>query len=376
MSVGIISLSGFNTRALLAVCRYVDRSGKIVHLWAQNKDDPIFHTKYSPWVFSVREQRDLNMASFLAFISDVKARYGYEKILLLPTSEYLNRFTLRNRDLIEGNGCALGLTPRDTYEAFSDKYSFGIVCKKNGLLVPRELSVDELNYPFVAKHRTYGSLACVQLKPYLIFSPRDWDDFSNRESADEFYFQEFLNGASYYLLFYIQKKGEASLFSQENLIQQSGGRSIICARSAHVHEEEICRQCLSMIRDTGFHGLLMIELRLHEGRYYIIEANPRFWGPIQLSVDAGSDIVRQFLLDNGIELDDDGDARSPVDEDPVYFWAGGLVSDQRDGRFPTFHAYDKRRFCDDYHHLIRSDVIMRPDTIDLYMKEMEGVVSL
>jgi hypothetical protein len=65
-----------------------------------------------------------------------------------------------------------------------------------------------------------------------------------------------------------------------------------------------------------------------------------------------------------------------VDEDFYYFWAGGLVSDQRSGRLPKFHAYDKRRFCDDYHHLIRSDVIMRPDTINLYMKEMEGVVSL
>jgi hypothetical protein len=36
----------------------------------------------------------------------------------------------------------------------------------------------------------------------------------------------------------------------------------------------------------GFYGLVMIEVKEYDNQFYMIEANPRLWGPSQLILDA------------------------------------------------------------------------------------------
>ena len=55
-----------------------------------------------------------------------------------------------------------------------------------------------------------------------------------------------------------------------------------------------------MLIQIGYYGLIMIEVKIQDGEYYMIEANPRLWGPSQLILDAGMDLFHRFALDNGL----------------------------------------------------------------------------
>ena len=44
----------------------------------------------------------------------------------------------------------------------------------------------------------------------------------------------------------------------------------------------------------------MVEVKHLSNKNYMIEANPRFWGPSQLFVDAGINLFEAFLVDNGL----------------------------------------------------------------------------
>src|SRR5690606_1826134 len=111
---------------------------------------------------------------------------------------------------------------------------------------------------------------------------------------------EFIAGESFYLLFYFYKNGAAERFSQKNLMQQPSGGSIIAAVTSDFHRGHVALQFEELFRSIQFRGLVMVEIRGQGDRYYMIEANPRFWGPSQLFVDAGVNLFEAFMFDYGL----------------------------------------------------------------------------
>ena len=112
-------------------------------------------------------------------------------------------------------------------------------------------------------------------------------------------FYEYVKGRSYYLLFYFGKFGNIKKFSQENLAQQFEGKSIIAAISSTIHKENICTQYETLFKEINYHGFVMVELRKNHTGYYMIEANPRFWGPSQLLINCNTAFFEEFLYDYG-----------------------------------------------------------------------------
>ena len=54
-----------------------------------------------------------------------------------------------------------------------------------------------------------------------------------------------------------------------------------------IHLDEISHSYGRLIKSLNFHGLIMIDLKKHNNNYFLIEANPRLWGPSQLILDSG-----------------------------------------------------------------------------------------
>jgi len=368
MKHGLLALSGFNMRALIAVCRFVKSRGQKVHLLATSDSDPVLMTDYSSWVFETRTSRNLILEDFIEYIKNLKSQFGYTKVVLLPTTEYFNRFILENRMELEKAGGIIPLTDESTYTLVSDKLQFSTLVSDYGLGVPKQVSYDSICYPFVAKPKSYHLSGLKRTKPYLIFNAKERSDFELEANLQDYYFQEFVEGESHYLLMYVSTESSVC-FSQQNLIQQADGRSIIAAVPTELYQEQICKQYVAMFKSIGFKGLVMVELRKSNDSYFMIEANPRFWGPFQLVVDSCPAILEAFFREQGL---DELAVPARPKEGCFYFWSGGLVSDQKSDKESKLISIDKDWFEKNLQEFKKFDVFAKEDTTQLYMKEERG----
>ncbi|WP_339616435.1 hypothetical protein [uncultured Gilvimarinus sp.] len=369
ISQAVMIISGYNSRAVIAFCRWATKNSVNFHIIARNEKDPILLTSYKHHLSITRNSSGLHYDQIRTWTDTLCRRHGYERILILPSTEYLNRFLLENRTSIESENCVIPLVNEKLYRTISDKHSFSKLCALYGLDIPVEYDEAPKCLPFVAKPRSYFSSGGGQLIPHLIQNTSELEAFRKSEDESDYFFQEFVFGRSLYLLAHIPRDVESntSIFSQENLIQQAKGGSIILARRSSFHETEVARRYVEMLHDQNFFGLIMIEVRFdpYRNRYYMIEANPRLWGPIQFCIDNNVDLFGGMLRDHGIKTPKTQHSFTPTEH---YFWSGGTSEDSHP---EAYYNYTPSDFAIDYDKLRRQDIFARKDTIELYLKESE-----
>ncbi|MFF7708601.1 hypothetical protein [Pseudomonas sp. NPDC007930] len=377
MSIGMLSLSGFNNRALITLCREARRHGRVIHLLARNEQDPLLLTDYAQWVHQVRTSSALELPMLLEAVRALRQRHGYRQVLIIPICEFFNRFILepRHRQALEAEGAIVPLVDQALYHCVSDKYSFGQLCADFGIEQPRELGAPAPgDFPLVAKPRSYGGRATVQLKPVILADPLQYAAFLTQHNGDDFYLQEFATGASVYLLYHVSRSGQCSVLQQRNLLQQAGGNSMVAAEQVDV-DPALSAPYERMLRSVGFHGLIMIEVRCSATRHVMIEANPRPWGPMQLVADAGGQLIVDFFAEHGVIPPRPAHApQAPASA--RYFWSGGLVADQRKGRqVDALDGGNGVHLLDHYMAWLGADLLLRDDTLPLYYAELKGTHS-
>lgn len=68
----------------------------------------------------------------------------------------------------------------------------------------------------------------------------------------------------------------------------SGGQSVL--RESIAPDPELLDAARRLVDSLGWHGVAMVEFRrARDGRAALMEINPRFWGSLQLAIDAGVD---------------------------------------------------------------------------------------
>lgn len=366
----VIVFSGYNQRAVLAFLRTLRRNNVNYAIIAASKDDNIYKSGYRDKVISQRETNDLNISEFLPLIENVQNYLGAEEYLIAPSSEAFNRFFLSHIEFLEAKNITIPLVNFELYSKISDKWSFSELCYKHGIGIPVTFeSFEDAKLPFVAKPRYYYSRNEIAYKPQLFFSEDDRIRFSSSYNLEDFYFQEFVEGRSIYLLYYFHRNGEVYRFSQENLVQQPNGGSIICAIGSDFHLGQISQRFETMLIELGFHGLIMIEIKYQgEDRYQMIEANPRFWGPSQLFVDAEKNFFETLLSDYG--LLDKKVIFSDCSDEIVYHWFGGVMAVLRSKQKLVFHLGNKSSYWRNIVTYLKGDVYLRDDSIDIFQDEL------
>lgn len=366
MRGGVIALSGYNQRAVVALCRWADASGVPLHLVARQGSDPIELTDHAARVFVRRRSDALELDEVLTWIHHLRVEHGHERVLIAPSTEFFNRFALRHRAAIEAAGGVLPLVDEALYLRISDKQAFADLCRDAGIAVPAVFDAPPHDRPFVAKPRHYAASSSGRIKPYLVSSAAERDAFLARERLDGYFFQEFVEGQSLYLLAHVARGGQVTACAQRNLIQQAGGGSIVLAEVHDFHLDPAAQPYLDLLAGHGFHGLVMIEVRRcrHSGRAVMIEANPRMWGPLQFMLDRGVDPFSPLFADHGLT---GRSLRSEGAASPYYFWSGGLAT--RLGPC-TFHDFSADRFVADYARIAAADLFARADTLRLHHHEL------
>jgi predicted ATP-grasp superfamily ATP-dependent carboligase len=368
----MIIFSGFNQRAILAFCRVAEKYAIPYYIVAKSSDDTIFQTNYRNKVISVRSMVQLDLRDFLQQIKKVQEITDYTEYVILPSSEALNRFILSHRFQFLAIRCTIPLVDEDLYRLISDKFLFGELCKKHGITVPGQIdNPGEDQFPLVAKPKRYYSQQGAALYPHILQSKKDWDQFRCGNDMQDFYFQEFIGGASYYLLYYFTKDGHSIAFSQQNLAQQPEGKSILAAIPADIHITDVSKLFVKLFQTINFHGLVMVEVKYFNERYYMIEANPRLWGPSQLFVDCGVPIFETFLTDWGFDCH--YSTGIDLKSDICYFWFGGLLQSVAEHGSIVFHDFSIKMLTEKLAQFMKNDIYLRDDTIYLYNAEIKNI---
>lgn len=360
----VLIFSGYNERAVIALCRELSAARAPFSVIASGGHDPIFRTAYRASVQAIRSVTALDADDLDRCLRRVQSRHPASGYVIAPTSEFLNQHVLTHRTWFAERLCEIPLVDAACYTTVTNKASFRSLCEASGLAVPPLVDPTTTRSPFVAKPKYNITADGRSLYPALVYDDADWRRQRETLGAlDDYYFEALIEGPSYYLLYYLPAHPDAPVFSwsQRNLLQQPGGKSMVLAISDTLHTSPISAQVISMLRGVGFHGLAMVELIRRDDTYYAIELNPRLWGPIQLVRNAGSHLLRAFVQDalHGYVTDADPSAGHAAS----YAWLGGIR------RGVTWHAPRPRFPWLAVASRVGGDVYLRPDTLSLFFDE-------
>ena len=364
----LIIFSGFNQRAVIALLRTVSKMKVPTAIIAAGNTDTIFATSYAKEVCLVRSTLELKIQLFIPLFEKLVNLFEGEQLIIAPSTETLIRLFLKNRNILEKYSIILPVVDEKLYLKISDKLKFNNLCQKNKINVPTQYSkISECPKKFVAKPKEYYSQFAGKFQsPIIITTNEEKKTFMKNYYTEDFYFEELIEGESYYLLYYITKKMEIIKFSQKNILQQSNGKSIILAELAEIHKEEISDLFEKLLLAQKFQGLIMIEIRKRAGVYYMIEANPRMWGPSQLFVDAGINFFEYLLYD--WQLMDYYPQLKDVNKQIKYCWSGGLKNDLIAGK--KVNILDKNCYSvKEWLSFLQNDIYCREDTMKIFEKE-------
>ncbi len=105
-----------------------------------------------------------------------------------------------------------------------------------------------------------------------------------------FMLQEFIpgHGAGIFALY---NKGEAvTFFAHQRIREKPPGGGVSVLSASRPCDPSQLRYAKALLDGVNWHGVAMVEFRISEdGTPYLMEVNTRFWGSLQLSIDAGVD---------------------------------------------------------------------------------------
>lgn len=357
-----LAFSGANERAVVAVCRAFARRGLRCAIVARPGPDPIRLTRYRRWIEAERRSDGLDLDDLLGCVEAVAARHPGTRLVFLPTAESVNRLVLRHRQRFERAGLTVPLVDEATYLAVSDKARLLELAAGFDLQAPPALDgPDPAALPLVAKPRSeFAPDSGLKLYPELLFDREALARFVAGHDLDQYFFQRYLDGASYYYLMHLDRAGRASFAYQRNLVQQANGKSIVAAELCACPDEAVRARLEALFGHLGYHGYAMVEMMALDGRLHLIEVNPRFWGPWTLADRAG--FVPEAC-----------DGR-PLPAAPArrgrYLWLGGWLAERaarrRLRRYPGARPLPLATTLS----LACADVYLRPDTLMLFLREL------
>jgi predicted ATP-grasp superfamily ATP-dependent carboligase len=290
-------------RPALAIVRALGRRGLTVFAAAETARCLASASKYSARPVSYPSPgQDPNR--FVDFLIDVIDRERID--VLLPVADDSTRAICRRQDEVARH-CAIAVPPAQAFEAAADKSRIVQAAIRAGIPVPRTHFVtDGAGLPLVLGALEYP----VVVKPFR--SRLDVDGTCEHAgvhyAGDERSLRE-LYARVRYLADYpslIQQRivgpgiGVFTLFERGRLVAEfahrrlrekppAGGVSVL--RESIPVDPVLREHALRLLQPLGWHGVAMVEFKQDSrtGVPYLMEVNGRFWGSLQLAVDAGID---------------------------------------------------------------------------------------
>lgn len=360
--VRFVIFSGANERAIIACCRHFSKSNINFSIISRPGNDIILLSKYRKNIDSSRKLDSLLIDDMVCCVTELRDMYPSDNLIFLPTAESIIRIVLENKELLISKGLDIRLVSLDVYLNISDKRRFLNLAKDFNIDIPGEIvSPDVIDIPLVAKPKAeFSSKDKVKIYPKLIFNKNDLQEILDSKYNDEYFFQSYLDGDSYYYLAFIFPDGKFNIAYQKNILQQGNGKSIIAAKLCECPDKEFEDKIIKLLNSIGFFGFIMIEVMQYKGITYLIEANPRLWGPFDLALKAG------FLPENIFFQ------RETVVKykNAKYIWLTGLIDSLSKNDNVRNYVNHKNRFFLVLSFLF-SDFYLKSDTVGIFFYEFK-----
>jgi len=245
-----------------------------------------------------------DQAAFERFLLDFVEREQVD--VLLPVSDVTTRVVCAHQDMILRRA-AVAVPPLDAFERVSDKQALLELAARNGVPIPRTVCVERLSALWsVLKRVRYPAV----IKPTRsrISSEGGWIHatvhYAENENALLRLYREVPYLSSSPSL--IQQRiigpgiGVFMLFDRGRLVCEFGHRRLREKPPAGgvsvLRESTLVDPCLRepatrVFSRLGWHGVAMMEFKqdAETDALYLMEVNGRFWGSLQLAIDAGLD---------------------------------------------------------------------------------------
>lgn len=310
----------------LAAIRSLGRAGISV-VAVDHRASPLgFRSRYATQRASVPDPAE-DEGGFIAKIA------GLGPGVVFPTHDPPLNALARNRDRLEG--FLFPFPEWDVLEKIQDKRHQLETAEAAGVHVPETL------YPTSASEAS-------KLRLPVLVKPRHPDGFKRRFGKQAFrcetkaelerayadaepsgpMVQELIPGGDdelYSLGSYLREDGEPlGLFSGRKLLQTPPGIGT-CRMGEAVWVQEVVDSGLSLLRALGFHGISQVEFKRdpRDGRYKLMEVNPRLWQWHGLASACGVDLPVIAYRDLT------GEQVEPVSMDGHRRWAIALMPGER-----------------------------------------------
>jgi len=224
---------------------------------------------------------------------------------LFPVSDRTTSLVLKHRSRF--TGVRIPYRNPQAFDLLSDKGQLAELAAKLGIRVPRTRMLrdrsdairlaDEIGYPIVIKPVSQAANVPLRGQTHAnVYYATDCSELlavlENRLHLRQqpILLQQFIRGTGAGLFTLFHNGAPVVFFAHRRLREKppSGGVSVLS--ESCVADPELVEVCRKILRHVGWDGVAMVEFKLSsEGTPYLMEVNARFWGSMQLAVDAGVD---------------------------------------------------------------------------------------
>lgn len=296
----ILLLDG-NTRSALAATRSLGRRGVRVVVADETKATLAGSSKYCSETFTYPPP-GADSDAFIAAISQECARRGVG--VVFPMAEVSTGIVLRRRR--ELGGAAVPFVEAGTFDRISDKSQLVDLAQRLSIRAPKTHFVGDreslqalyprLEFPVVMKpcrSRIHSEGRWIAASVKYAGSVRELEEHVDRFEffrMHPFLVQEYIRGRGHGIFALYDRGRPVAWFAHRRLRERppSGGVSVL---SESLDCDPVAQRMARTLLDyIGWHGVAMVEFKVtREGVPYLMEVNGRFWGSLQLAIDAGVD---------------------------------------------------------------------------------------
>lgn len=295
-----------NQRSALAATRALGKQGIRVITGDETKETLAGNSKYCSQRI-VYPSPYYSPEDFISSLQQTTEIHGVD--ILFPMTDATTELVLKHRQ--EFPNMEIPFPELSAYEAVTDKSSLFKTARNAGVPVPGTLyfedadSVnhvsDEIDFPVVIKpfrSRIFNNggieITSVKYARSLEELGRTIKKHSWLQNHP-FMLQQYIRGHGQGIFILCDRGKLVAGFAHKRLREKppSGGVSVL-SESIEV-QQPMLDIAMKLLAPLQWHGVAMVEFKVdHDGTPYLMEINGRFWGSLQLAIDAGVDFP--FLL--------------------------------------------------------------------------------
>ena len=289
-------------RAALAAVRSLGRSGHTAHVVSPRRGSLAGASRYARSEASIPNPLH-DQTGFVADLSQIVRRRQIE--VVLPISEASLLAVLGRQEALEG--VCIPFPPHDTVARACDKVVVLETARSLGIRIPShhlltaptgvtELDAVGIDFPVVVKPSrsvAKGDGRWMKLQVGYANTPTSLRLILDGLPLSSYpvLLQQRIVGPGIGVFLLVWEGELLASFAHERLREKppSGGVSVY--RKSIAADPILVERSRALLESLGWHGVAMVEYKVDQrtGTPYLMEINPRFWGSLQLAIDAGVD---------------------------------------------------------------------------------------